>query len=396
MSYGLFVVAVAIEFIFQKIFRIDSKIINIILALCTEIILIFRIIRIKRLKNGLLFLKKKLNDYIEIALINISMLLVLIYGLIGTSYQKVIEHIFFYFILLIIFMILIVQKTIVMYYKQKLIDDTINQYEKDIQEKDAEIKRLTNENYKISKTNHEFYNRQKALEHMVKKSVENYNIEAGKELEILDRINDLTVEHSEKMNENRNLPKLDLTDIPEIDDMFKYMQNECEKNNIQFKLKVEGNIHILVNNYISTSRLVTLIGDHIRDAIIAINFSPEETNKSIFVILGVKENCYELCIYDTGIEFEIDTLLKLGINPVTTHKKFGGSGIGFMTTFETLKECKASLIIEEKNSKPNNNYTKAIIIRFDGNNEYKIYTYRAKEIIKINNRADLCITEKNT
>lgn len=51
-----------------------------------------------------------------------------------------------------------------------------------------------------------------------------------------------------------------------------------------------------------------------------------------------------------------------------------------MTTFETLKECKASLIIEERHEIKDNDYTKAIIIRFDGKNEYKIRSYRADKI----------------
>lgn len=59
-----------------------------------------------------------------------------------------------------------------------------------------------------------------------------------------------------------------------------------------------------------------------------------------------------------------------------------GSGIGFMTTFETLKECKASLIIEERHEVKDNDYTKAVIIRFDGKNEYKIRSFRANEIRK--------------
>ncbi|MCL2860031.1 MAG: hypothetical protein FWF46_05660 [Oscillospiraceae bacterium] len=50
-----------------------------------------------------------------------------------------------------------------------------------------------------------------------------------------------------------------------------------------------------------------------------------------------------------------------------------------MTTFETLNEAKASLIIEEKNlEKPT--YTKTIIFRFDGKNEYVISSYRIDEI----------------
>ena len=38
-------------------------------------------------------------------------------------------------------------------------------------------------------------------------------------------------------------------------------------------------------------------------------------------MLGTKENCYELSIYDSGIEFEIETLKKLGLERATTHKE---------------------------------------------------------------------------
>ena len=87
-------------------------------------------------------------------------------------------------------------------------------------------------------------------------------------------------------------------------------------------------------------------------------------------------------MYDTGVEFEIETLLKLGLEPVTTHKNTGGTGIGFISTFETINKCKASLIIQERNRKNTNDYTKAVIIRFDGKKEYRIKSYRADEIKK--------------
>ena len=46
---------------------------------------------------------------------------------------------------------------------------------------------------------------------------------------------------------------------------------------------------------------------------------------------------------DNGVDFEVDTLAKLGLERVTTHKDTGGSGIGFMTTFETLKNLMSAL-----------------------------------------------------
>lgn len=62
-----------------------------------------------------------------------------------------------------------------------------------------------------------------------------------------------------------------------------------------------------------------------------------------------------------------------------------------MTTFETMKECKASLIIEEYDS-ATTNYTKSVTIRFDGKNEYRIRSYRANEI-KSQNKDNRIIIE---
>ena len=214
---------------------------------------------------------------------------------------------------------------------------------------------------------------------MVKEKLQNFNTEAGEDNDIINRIEKLSQEHSNKVKEIKILTTLPSTDIPEIDDMFKYIQKECAENSIRFDLKINGSIHPLVNNIIPLTKLETLIGDHLRDAIIAVN-SSTSSNKEIFVILGIKDNCYELCIYDSGIEFEIDTLLKLGLVPATTHKESGGTGIGFITTFETLKQCRASLIIEERNSECSNHYTKNVKVRFDGKCEYRINSYRADEI----------------
>src|SRR5699024_9416137 len=100
-----------------------------------------------------------------------------------------------------------------------------------------------------------------------------------------EQIADLSKEYSDKLQNIKHPDKLPVTEIEEIDDMFKYMQSECEKNNIEFKLQINGNIHHMINQIIPKDKLVTLIGDHLRDAIIAIN-SSHNSFKSIIAILG--------------------------------------------------------------------------------------------------------------
>ena len=91
-----------------------------------------------------------------------------------------------------------------------------------------------------------------------------------------------------------------------------------------------------------------------------------------FTKLGKIDKNYGLYIYDSGVEFEKETLENLGKKPSTTHKDEGGTGMGFMNTFDTLRKCNASMIIEEFGKPNKDNYTKAIMIKFDNKNEFKI------------------------
>ena len=157
--------------------------------------------------------------------------------------------------------------------------------------------------------------------------------------------------------------------------MLKFMQSECIKNNIDFNIQIKGNIYHIINNIISVEQLEVLLADHIKDAIIAIKHT-ENVNRSILVKLGKIDDCYGLYIYDSGIEFEIETLKNLGKKPSTTHKDEGGTGMGFMNTFDTLKACNGSLIIKEIGKPSKDNFTKIIMIKFDSKNEYKVISYR--------------------
>ena len=63
-----------------------------------------------------------------------------------------------------------------------------------------------------------------------------------------------------------------------------------------------------------------------------------------------------------------------------------------MTTFETLNETKASLIIEEINPDQRTCYTKSVTIRFDGKCEYRVKSYRTKDIKKFKESKRIILT----
>lgn len=359
-----------------------TSIISILISLLIETVLIFLLFKIKRLKNGLPFLKNKKNDsYVDFFIFIISIDFLFIYFLMLNYDNISIKDTSIIITIFILVLSITLYKSFIIYQKQKLLEKTLKDYEQEIAESKNKFEILLKEKNNLVKANHEFYHRQQALhlklDNLIKNNKTLFKEEYGS---IIDRIDTLSNEYTTTISNTETQAILPKTNISEIDDMFIYMQNECKKNNIDFTLRLTSDIYQLINNIIPKNKFETLIGDLIRNSIIAINYS-SNTNRAIMIILGIKNNTYEFSIYDTGIEFKIETLSKLGLEHATTHADTGGTGIGFITTFETLKYCNASLIITEFSDK-NFNYTKSITIKFDSKNNYIIETYRADQFPK--------------
>ena len=260
-----------------------------------------------------------------------------------------------------------------MLFRSKLLIQDLEETKKELQAKKKEIEELEKENLNFSKTSHTIAHRQKALEYKLQELL--LKNETAEEIGINDKtistIKGKMNEISKEISNKETVVELDKTGIEEIDGMLKYMQSESVKNKIDFQVQINGNIYYMTNNYINKEDLEILLADHIKNAIIAINHS-NNTHRSIFVRLGLIDEIYSLYIYDSGIEFEKETLKNLGKKPSTTHKDEGGTGMGFMNTFDTLNKYKASMEIREIGKPSKDNYTKAIIIKFDNKNKIKI------------------------
>ena len=393
ISYIIFFIAVFIVFLINYIFKLTdfNNPINFIVIFLISSILAFLLFKIKKFKNGFSFFNTN-YEYIELFILHFCIIVISIYTLFGKTRQFNTNGLFILLIVLAMLAIPVFYKTFILYQKQKLQTQTLKDYETELTETKQKLQAAQAEKQTLIKSNHEFYHRQEAikkkLDDLAKQYSGNYNTEFAEELgNISVRLNKMSDEYISKTNFSPALPK---ANIDAIDDMLSYMKSECDKNNIEFTLKIDCDINHIINNFISTSQLETLLGDLIRNSIIAVNHSTNNY-RSIMVIFGIKNSIYELCVLDSGIPFEIDTLLNLGLSPASTHLDEGGTGIGFITTFETVKSCNGSITINEVT---NNNYSKSIEVQFDNKNEYRIVTQRKESIVEknINNR-DIVLTE---
>ena len=373
-NFILYSIAIALNYLMFKIFNITNEYIVLIGIIVIYSIIFYLLCKIKRIKNGItLFKKNENNEYFIMLILNDSCIVFLIFTIILKIDTSIIRTLFIYIIIFAIIMFITIQKSLQLYYKQKLQEREVEEIKEELKNKNKEIEGLEKENLKLNKKNHSIAHKQKSLEYELEQMALNNGI--VDENHVKDKIENL----SKEMQDETVSMELTKTGINEIDSMLKYMQSECVKNKIDFQLQINGNIHHMVNTYIGKEDLEILIADLIKNAIIAINHS-ENINKSILVRLGIIDGAYSLYVYDSGIEFEIETLNNLGTKPSTTHADDGGTGMGWMNTFDTLKKYKASLIIDEYGKPVEDNFTKVIKIVFDNRNEYKIESYRKEEM----------------
>lgn len=393
INYILSFISLLASFTILRAIKIQNDLVSLLFIILFHFLFIYFFFKKRRFKNGLAFLQPvNKSEYLDLLILNICVTLMFSFILI-TNYDKTfIVTLFITIMVLSIIMFITIQKTLTLYYKQKLMKQQIEETNKELENKDKIIEKLQAENINFSKISHSIAHRQKSLEYKLDKLISSKdsdtNISSTENLK--GEISKISEDYLSSINNIKTIPDLQKTGITKIDDMLSYMQSECFKNKINFILNIKGNIYYMTNHFISVDKLEILLADFIKNSIIAINCS-KNINRTILLVLGYVNNSYELCISDTGIEFEIDTLRNLGCTATTTHKDTGGTGYGFMNTFDTLREFKASLVIEEIGLPNISNYTKSIKVIFDNKNEFIIRSYRYNEMknLQFNSKAIL-------
>lgn len=368
INYMISILSIAVSFIIAAIMTIENNYINLVIIMISHLIILTVFFKIKKLKYGLSFLQnKKKNEYIDLFILNMCVMILFSTIIFANSNLLEGKGLTPGILLYVIIMFITIQKSLQLYYKQKILVKDLNETKEELSKKIKEVKELEIENISISKKSHTLAHKQKALEYKLEQIENKSQINVKEAEEVKDRLKQIEKDlYKEKIE-----IELSKTGIYQIDNMLEYMQAECKRNQIDFELQINGNIYFMINNLISKEDLETLLADLIKNAIIAINHI-DNVNKSILVKLGEIEGTYSLYIYDSGIEFEKETLKNLGKKPSTTHKDEGGTGMGFMNTFDTLRKCEASLVIKQMGKPSKEDYTKVIIIRFDKKSEFLI------------------------
>lgn len=353
------------------------------------IILCVLFMNIKRFKRGFQFFQEEKNLGIGLALSEIVMIL----KCINLRENKGIVYLYAIFVIGIIIagfgLYIWIRRSITAHYRERMQLKSEEHYKEILEERDREIEKLNQSNAYLAKVVH----RDNHLMSNLNTSIDMYfnsDDEAYKE-NLLREIQTLSKERGEQINreqlESKLLPS---TGNSLIDGAINDLYIKAAAHGIDFNLTVSSTVDEVIGKFISQTDLQTLLCDHIKDAIIAVD-SYGESGGKILVNLSKQNDNYCVDIYDSGVAFEPETLSKLGLERVTTHAASGGIGIGFMTTFETLRKAYASLIITEfENRTP---FSKSVSFRFDGETAFIIKTYRKEELQPLTARDDILLVD---
>lgn len=360
-----------------------------------ELLLIFLLFKIKRLRRGMPFLYQIGSSATGFILSCFILLIVTI-----ISFYDSIPDMQFLFLLIALFLIGLLlycwwRFRITRDYREKLRQAELKALQNELIEKDNRIRKLEENNDALAKIIHKDNKLIPAMELAVCEYLEDGITDGDtrkKGEQLSNELKTMAQDRKGTLNSYRHDEHaLPATGVCVLDALFTYMQQRALAQNINFSLHITGNIVKMTEDVISGEDLSHLLADLLENAMIAIG---DNEVRSLSACLCHDEDNCNLEISDSGNAFDVQLFEDFGQTRHTTHKDSGGSGIGLMDIWKIKKQYCASLHIIEY-APGTSTFTKKISLVFDRKNHYLIQTYRRNEIERVHMRNDMFVLQSD-
>lgn len=254
----------------------------------------------------------------------------------------------------------------------------------------AELKllnqQLVEENTRLSRISHRDNTLITALKNTASQLLSTLNPESAEAIsagELLRNLETLSAERATMANESESEETIPFdTGYSLLDSVLNEMNVQAHRNAIAFSVHFGTGLDVFIPNGIAEIDLMHIVDDLLKNA-----FKSTLTKETRAVQLQFYKSDKHLVVEvaDSGIPFEVESLINMGLERRTTYSD--GSGIGLVEIWEAKEKYRATYHLEEyQNADP---FTKRISIAFDKKNRYSIRTHRKAEILKQARRADL-------
>lgn len=329
--YGIEIISVILISTVYFIFGYnDPTLLSDIFTSLIQIIITYLLMKIKRLRNGLVFFNNKNNFGIGLLISGP------IFALASLSKEKfsldAVAFVLFGILISAIGLFLWIRSAFKSYYRKRL-KLRAEEYSKiELTEKEKEIEMLSDENTSLSSIIH--------LDNHIIQSIES-ELKALNNTNLTDKLLTSINQRNKYVNDllikSKNLAS---TSNAEIDAVLLDLYIKSASRGIDYNLNVDCDINYLLNNLFSKDDFEIILRKTITNAIVSVENNPDSPGR-ILINISQPNDIYELTIMDNGIT-------KDDINSIS----------------EIIKKSNASILINKFDN--NDSFTKSVTIRFDG------------------------------
>lgn len=346
----------------------------------------------KRFKKGLLFMSNQ--NYINIATV-ICILWSYILTIVTSDYHHSNNRLIWIFIcvLALAFLIYWWQAQITKAYRRNLELRELESMRTEMAELKRKMDELTDENERLARITHRDNTLISALKNSTVKYLSTDFTDPAVALEtrnqLIANINTLSSDRRDLMESRKEqCAKTFDTGFSLLNELLHEMDEKAIEMKIAFAVHMGTTLNDFVPHAISEVDLVHTVDDLLKNAFKATAHCEKRVVQLQFYKLGKH---FVVEVADSGIPFEVRSLVNMGIERLTTYED--GSGIGLMDIWSTKEKYGATYHLDECiNATP---FTKKISLTFDKKNRYSIRSLRKDEILAMSRRADLQVYSYN-
>ena len=371
---------------------------NLILLVCLiQILLIYALFNIKRLRKGMPFLNK--SNFSNLG-IGICFFIVFYISFLPTfltplrSVRKIqICLLTFLALLLMVWW----RRRITQTYIERIRSAELESLRKENEEKDRKIKELMDNNDRLAGIIHKDNKLLPAMESAVSDYLSNASSMTDREQKeygkaLLTQLEDMLHARKEVLTHYQSTGKYQSkTGIGILDGVCSHMEQLSQVKGVSIDFKIDEDLKEKIPEHVNEHDIGHLLSDLCTNAMHAVE---NMDTKRLAVHLGALNDFFTVEVEDSGMEFDISVYQDLGLERHTTHKETGGSGIGLMDIWKLKQKYGATLQIQEY-SAPGQNFTKKISLIFDKKNLFLLYSYRYPRLKTQLSRNDLILSAYN-
>lgn len=363
-----------------------------IFSMILHVIMTFFICKTKRLYRGQPLLST--HSSINIATL-ICILLALLSIFVANNYHRSPQRVLFLILstLTLAFLIYWWQAQITKTYRRNLELRELESMRTEMIELKRKMEELTEDNERLARITHRDNTLISALKNATVKYLstdfENPAIALETRNQLIENINTLSAGRS-SLSETRKEQSARTfeTSSSLLNELLHEMDEKAIEMKITFAVHMGTSLDNFIPDAVSESDLVHTVDDLLKNAFKAVANCEKRIVQLQFYKLG-KHFVAEVA--DSGIPFEVKSLVNMGIEKLTTYED--GSGIGLMDIWSTKETYGATYHLDEcVIADP---FTKKISLTFDKKNRYSIRTLRKNEILQMSRRADLQVYDYN-